>query len=125
MGFARELYSSPRIQVDDDGYGNSGYRVSEIAYEGRKISHLVIVNKFGKEAFRWDLNCPQQHQSPQPTKDKKTILTDYCKTLTDGGANREEVVKFFKYFEKKCDTWSGNMDVQKLWTRWLQPKSVA
>lgn len=60
-----ELYSSPRIEVKDDGYGCTGYKVSEIAYDdNRKITHLVIVNRFGKEIARWDTNTRQQRQAP-------------------------------------------------------------
>ena len=52
-----ELYSAPRITIPDDGYKCSGYKVSEIQYdERRRIIHLVIVNKFGKEVFRWSSN---------------------------------------------------------------------
>lgn len=52
-----ELYSAPRITIPDDGYKCSGYKVSEIQYDDRRrITHLVIVNKFGKEAFRLSSN---------------------------------------------------------------------
>lgn len=54
-GFGVELYTAPKIVIPDDGYGNSGYKVSEIDYnEYREITHLVIVNRFNKEVFRWD-----------------------------------------------------------------------
>ena len=48
-----ELYSAPDILIPDDGYGNKGYKVSEIEYnEHREICHLVIVNRCGKEVYR-------------------------------------------------------------------------
>lgn len=60
-----ELYSSPKIEVQDDGYGCTGYKVSEIAYDdNRKITHLVIVNRFGWEMARWDANARQPKQVP-------------------------------------------------------------
>jgi hypothetical protein len=41
-----ELYSSPKIRVEDDGYGNKGYRVSEIDYNSNreiiKITNEII-----------------------------------------------------------------------------------
>lgn len=62
-----ELYSSPRIEIQDDGYGCTGYKVSEIAYdENRKITHLVITNRFGKEIASWDTNTGQSRQPQQP-----------------------------------------------------------
>lgn len=123
-----ELYSAPRIQLEDDGYNNTGYKVSEIAYEGRKITHLVIVNRFGKEAFRWDINGNNSVSQPSPVltpqKDKKTLLTEFCQTQMTGGANRDELGKFYKYYEPKCNGWKGNMDLQTLWEKWQTPKAA-
>lgn len=52
-----ELYSAPYITIPDDGHKCTGYKVSEIQYdEKRRITHLVIVNKLGEEAFKWSLN---------------------------------------------------------------------
>jgi hypothetical protein len=51
----------------DDKFGNSGYTVSEITInEQRQITHLVLVNRFGKEAFRWDKGKGAQKTAPQP-----------------------------------------------------------
>lgn len=123
-----ELYSAPRIQLDDDGYGNSGYKVSEITYEGRKISHLVIVNRFGKEAFRWDINADNSTSKPSPVltpiKDKRTLLTEFCQAQITNGANRDELGKFYKYYEPKCNDWKGNMNLQSLWDKWQTPKAA-
>jgi hypothetical protein len=123
-----ELYSAPRIQLEDDGYNNTGYKVSEIAYEGRKITHLVIVNRFGKEAFRWDINGNNSVSQPSPVltpqKDKKTLLTEFCQTQMTSGANRDELGKFYKYYEPKCNGWKGNMDLQTLWEKWQTPKAA-
>lgn len=56
-GFGTELYTSPRIVVEDDGYGNSGYKVSKIQYnDNREIIQLTIVNRFNKEVFNWSIN---------------------------------------------------------------------
>ena len=74
-----ELYSSPKIVLDDDGYGNTGYRVSEILYDSeRNITHLVLVNRFGKEVFRWDEGQrPQVTQVPQrAVATPQTVQTD-------------------------------------------------
>lgn len=61
-----ELYSSPKIEIKDDGYGCTGYKVSEIAYDdNRKITHLVILNRFGREMVRWDANTGQPRQPQQ------------------------------------------------------------
>lgn len=128
-----ELYSSPRIQVPDDGYGNSGYKVAEIDYnEQRDITHLVIVNRFDKEVFRWDNNQSRSKQSQSsqqtttPTNNTATILqslrdsanAEYYKE----GTNQDELRKFVTFYTGKIekDGWTGNyFDFDKLFTSWM------
>lgn len=141
FGFARELYTAPRIIVDDDGYGNSGYRVSEIEYDfARNISHLKIVNKFGKEVFNWyksqgdtsylSLITPKAQQSQQPQQnntqpqpqqeqvqgDKQQILTAFCAQKQKQGERRDELGKFYNYYMVK--SFKGDFQVEKLWNMW-------
>lgn len=134
-GFARELYTTPKIVVDDDGYGCSGYKVSEINYDSnRNITHLVIANRFNKEVFRWEKGSTEQSTQYKPksytqttqtdlewkdeTKDNLTVLTDYCRERTEAGEDREELGKFFRYWSKK--EFKGQMNVEKLWNLWKQ-----
>lgn len=136
-----ELYSSPKIQIDDDGYGNTGYKVTEINYDSnRNISHLVISNRFNKEVYRWDNNTAVQptqfkQQVTNNTQEdlewkeekpnNKTILTEYCSQLTANGFPREQVGNFFRYYEKKSSTWAGKFDVERLWTNWINKSKTA
>lgn len=136
-----ELYSSPKIQIDDDGYGNTGYKVTEINYDSnRNITHLVIANRFNKEVFRWDNNTAVQptqfkQQVTNNTQEdlewkeekpnNKTILTEYCSQLTANGFPREQVGNFFRYYEKKSSTWAGKFDVERLWTNWINNAKTA
>lgn len=136
-----ELYSSPKIQIDDDGYGNTGYKVTEINYDSnRNITHLVISNRFNKEVFRWDNNTAVQptqfkqqvtnntQEDLEWKEDKpnnKTILTEYCSQLTANGFPREQVGNFFRYYEKKSGTWAGKFDVERLWTNWINNAKTA
>lgn len=133
-GYAVELYSSPKITVDDDGYGNTGYKVSEIEYdENRKITHLVLVNRFGKEVYRWNKNeISQPKHKPQiqqtnkdlewkdKTTDNLSVLTEYCSQVVTNGSDRSEVGKFFRFYKDKCDSWRGKFDCEKLWNVWKQ-----
>lgn len=134
-GYATELYTAPKIEIADDGYGNTGYKVSEINYdENRKITHLVIVNRFGKEAFRWDRDAieqPTQFKKPyqqtqqndlelkDETKDNLKVLTEYCAQLTANGYNRTEVGKYFRFYKDKCNTWKGVFDCERLFKNWI------
>lgn len=134
-GFGVELYTSPKIVIPDDGYGNIGYKVSEIEYnEEREIIHLVIVNRFNKEVFRWDIGnvTPIVKTTPKTVindeslewtddkttiKDNRTLLTEFCASKKmEEGINKDELIKFYNYYSKK--EFKGVMDVSKLWNRW-------
>lgn len=137
-----ELYSTPRIQIEDDKYGNTGYKVSEIEYDdSRNITHLVIVNRFGKEVYRWNNNAVTQPTHFKPTvqaytqtqqdelewkeekKDNATLLAEFCKSKTEAGENRDELGKFYRYWSKK--EFKGQMNVERLWTNWLSRATAA
>ena len=140
-GYARELYTAPKIVVDDDGYGCSGYKVSEINYDGnRKIIHLVLVNRFGKEVFRWDEGQrPQVVQTTQrAVAAPQTVQTDaldyvvetemdilkrfYKSKFRTMSPEEQKVFTEFKDFYKakiEKSGWKGNtFDVDNLWLRW-------
>ena len=143
-----ELYSSPKITIDDDGYGNTGYKVSEIEYdENRKITHLVIVNRFGKQAYSWNkmekMVMTQQQPIPQhftsniqttdkrleweddiPSKDNMSVLTEYCTQQKNSGADKNQLKRFFDFYSTKANGWKGKFDVDGLWQRWNN-KSIA
>ena len=145
-----ELYSAPRILVPDDGYGNSGYKVSEVLYnEHREITHLVIVNKFNKEVFRWDIDNHTQGQTLSAPKvqtqsktestssvpqDKRIYVDDSRKgiiqSITDRaskeslkeGVNHKELQKFVDFYVNKIksDGWKGTFNFDTLYSRWLE-----
>lgn len=130
----QELYTSPKINIPDDGYKCSGYKVSEIQYnDQRKITHLVITDRFGKEKFRWDKDeivptasnnissLPKQNSNNsadiiQSIKDSANI--EYYKE----GTNRNELRRFVDFYVKKVerDGWKGNrFDFDKLFASWM------
>lgn len=134
-----ELYSSPKIQVPDDGYGNSGYRVLDIQYnEHREICGLVIVNRFGKEVYRMDeqkttiSNQPVAvAQQPSPSASAKELSEkEYkIKTLIDSanresakeGTNQFELKKFVDFYTQKIerDGWQGDFRFDVLFASWI------
>lgn len=142
-----ELYSSPRIEVQDDGYGCTGYKVSEIAYDdNRKITHLVITNRYGREMARWDANTgqprqpqqlvqapiqqPQYVQQPQPVQpqpvqyDKADIIENIKANArveaSLPNANVGMLKKFVEYYINRINNrgWTGNFDFNDKWQRW-------
>lgn len=134
-----ELYTAPDIVLPDDGYNNSGYKVSEIDYdENRNIIHLVITNRFGKELFRWDIGnvTPIVKTTPktvindhkddeliwkpdEPIKDNKTLLTEFCASKKmEEGTNKDELLRFYNYYSRK--EFKGLMNVERLWSKWTE-----
>lgn len=138
-----ELYSSPKIVLDDDGYGNTGYRVSEILYDGeRNITHLVLVNKFGKEVFRWDegqrpqvahtAQVPQRAQAPQNVQtdaldyvvetEMDKLKKFYLSNVRSMSPEEQKIFTEFKdYYKNKIEKsgWKGNnFSPDNLWLRW-------
>lgn len=137
-----ELYSAPDIILPDDGYGNKGYKVSEIEYnDNRQITHLVITNRFGKEMFRWGKDKTTSQPAPQPqieykddelmwkpetennvvipkTKTPVETLIDWYNSIEHTPA----VNRFYNYYMGKINTgnWKGEMKVEQLWERWTK-----
>ena len=129
-----ELYTSPRIEITDDGYGNSGYKVSDIEYnENREIIHLVITNWFGKEMYRWDIGKPISQPTTHPTstevkKENPVSNLDafifFCKQ-TKTTDNEKELTKFYNYYKDKANNWKGIFLPEQMWQRWNTPKPQA
>lgn len=131
-----ELYSSPKIVLDDDGYGNTGYRVSEILYDGeRNITHLVLVNRFGKEVFRWDEGQrPQVAQRAVAPQNAQTDALDYVvetemdklkrfymsNVRTMGKEEQKVFTEFKDFYKNKIEKsgWKGEFNVENLYKRW-------
>lgn len=134
-----ELYTSPRIQIPDDGHGNSGYKVSEIQYnQQREICGLVIVNRFGKEVYRMNQEKQKSTVSNQPVavaqqpsvsakepseKERKIkTLRDAANSIYNKeGTNQAELKKFVEYYTKiiKEKGWKNEFDFEKLFGRWM------
>lgn len=135
-----ELYSAPKISVPDDGFGNSGYKVAEILYnDHREITHLVIVNRFGKEVFRWDADKQVQSQAstatmPAPKATTKKSTTDdnrdeIIQSIKDNankvyrieGTNKEQLRRFVDFYVVKIEKegWKGTFNFDTLFKRWM------
>ena len=111
-----ELYSSPSIYLDDDGYGNYGYKVSDIQYDdNRKIIALTIVNKFGQVAYTY----PQQmnNNSENNTVPNSALLREFCTVRKNCGEDLTNLTKFFNFYKDKVDGFA-KCNPQSLWNKW-------
>jgi hypothetical protein len=128
-----ELYSSPTIKVDNDGYGNKGYRVSEIGYNSnREINHLVIINRFGQEVYR--MSNKQKEHNKQPLNNTSTetssnnieiiqSIKDFANNEYSKDKSKKAILeKFVSYYSKKINegSWSGKFDCDYLFKCWQQ-----
>lgn len=107
-----ELYSAPDILLPDDGYGNKGYKVSEIAYnDNREIIHLVLVNRFNKEVYRWsqEQNAYQScglYQTEQHYTNTDSSQMNKLQARFQGESSAEDRLKEF------CDSIKDSTNVQ-------------
>lgn len=122
----QELYSAPRIVWDDDGYGNTGYKVSHIEYDSnRNIITLQIVNRWGKEAFKWSKGTEIPHATQKPVNEPKTSNMDILKTFYEQNKrnteiNVDELTKFKDFYKTRMDNWKGVFNPSVMFERWMQ-----
>lgn len=126
-----ELYTAPRITIPDDGYGNTGYIVSEIKYnDHREICHLVIVNRFGKEVYRMNPENMVQEAKPicKPIQscDNRDAVIQSIKDAANkewcrDGVNRTELQKFVDFYIRKVENngWTGEFKFDSLFASWM------
>ena len=123
FGYGRELYSIPKIVINDDGYGNH-LKVSEVSWdENRNCIHITLVNKFGKVMYTWSKDAELQpaEEKIQMTahKDNLTILRDFCSNKkVEEGIDLGELTRFFNFYKDTVNNWDNKVMPDKLWTRW-------
>lgn len=120
-----ELYTGPSIYLEDDGYGNRGYKVQSITYnEHREITSLVIANRWGKEVFSWSTNTnvqptPITAQNSPKTANNAEILKNYCSEIKEQVADKQELKKFYEFYFPKMENWTNAVNPSVLWSKWL------
>ena len=139
-GIGRELYSGPRIKITcpDNYYKDErltmSFYVKCIQYEGKRITAITVADRFDNVVFDWDYNNGLKAQKkpvesvktekgtpPQQTTQNPVLegLKAFCGQLK-GSADKDELLRFYKFYETKAHNWRGTMDYQTLWGRWCQ-----
>jgi len=118
----QDLYTVPRIEVEDDGYGCK-WKVGEVSWdENRNCTHITLTNKFGKVMFTWD----KDKETKPVQKEKKSncdILKEFCgEKKREEGIDKDELLRFWNYYCPKMDGWDNTVQPDKLWKRWLETK---
>lgn len=143
------LYSSPeiRIKCPDSYYYNDKmtmtFSVKEIDYIGKKISRLVIVDRFNNVVFDWSANnalTPTNKTNITPNTVEKNNTTENAPTNTNTNTvekykqelkefvvnnhtekNETQIKKFYTYYLNILNEkgWTGKMDINKLFNNWM------
>lgn len=124
-----ELYTAPKIIVDDNGYGCSGYKVGAIEYnDNREITHLEITDRFGNVTYTFPANSAEKKKPQQKTEEKQETdeerrirqLQEWFKEAQrKPNINKTELVKFKDHYKEKAATFKyRNYDCEKLWGIW-------
>ena len=143
------LYTAPRIKIDcPDKYylKNNGqekmtmtFRVAHIAYKGKQITELKIVDRFDNVVFDWEINQPsvatvntsnpsrqRVHSNTATQMSNEEKLKAFCE-MQRGNYEDEDLNKFYGFYmsEDKNDksksiaaNWKGAFNPDVLWQRW-------
>ena len=119
----QDLYTIPRITVTDDGYG-CRYSVGEVDWdENRNCTHITLVNKFGKVVYTWSKDATVKEATKEEPKCNCEVLKEFCsKKKVEEGVDKDDLLRFYQFYENKCLNWEGKFDVSKLFERWKQTK---
>lgn len=147
------LYTAPDIKIKcpDNYYYEDKmtmkFTVAEIDYKDKKISKLVIVDRFNNVVFNWTEGEVKPYKAEVVvTKDEiiaqsNKVMTEQAKKLnnpetlksnlkafvvnTHNEENEEEIKKFYNFYYEKCDTWNGIMNIPVLWNSWWSKRKIA
>lgn len=135
-GIGRELYATPKLKIScpDSYYWNDKmnmtFTVKSIEWNDNTLMDLVIVDRFGKTVYDYknggtSIFNGQDNTSmrvPQaPTEfDNFPALKEFCsKKKMEEGINKDELLRFFNFYEKKCAEWKKyKVDWEKKWGSW-------
>lgn len=123
----QDLYTIPRIVVDDDGYGCK-WHVGEVEWnDKRECTHITLLNKFGNKMYEWNKEDVVVQQSIQMKKDNVTILKEFCASKkVEEGVDVDDLLRFYKFWLPKVEEgWKGAFKVDRLWSSWVEKRRVA
>ncbi len=130
-GIGRELYSGPRIKIrnlPDTYYSNDRltmtFTVKKITYVGKKISSLVLVDRYGKEVYNY--NGGEEPKEEKTSRKNTDILRDFCsgKKLEEG-IDKADLKRFYDFYYEKVDAWDNVLKPEIIWERWQTTKRAA
>lgn len=134
-GIGRELYSCPKIKVKglpDSYYYNDKltmtFSVKSITYVDKKIASLVIVDRFGKEVYRY--GGEEEHKpvakSQEEHKANSEILRDFCSgKKNEEGTDQDDLLRFYKWYCGRVDEYSNTLKPEIIWEKWCSTRKTS
>lgn len=124
------LYHTPKVKINcpDNYYYNDKmtmtFSVKEIEWDEKKtLKSLVIVDKFGKEVYNYGEGGKVQEEKPKDERSNLEILKTYCGAMKNQeGIDKDELLKFYNYYEPLMSEWRMKVKPESLWNKWLQSK---
>lgn len=131
-GIGRELYSGPKIKVQnlpDSYYYNDKltmtFSVKSITYLDKKIASIILVDRYGKEVYRYNGEETKPVESKQNTDNKPNseILRDFCsEKKREEGVDQEDLLRFFKWYKDRVDEYTNTLKPEIIWEKWQGTK---
>lgn len=128
-GIGRELYQTPKVRINcpDSYYYNDRmtmtFLVKEIEWEGKTLKNLVIIDKYGKEVYNYGEGGKVHEEKPKDERSNLEILKTYCGAMKNQeGTDKDELLKFYNYYEPLMSEWRMKVKPESLWNKWLQSK---
>lgn len=123
----QDLYTIPKINVDDDGHGCK-WHVGEVKWnDKRECTYIRLENRFGKTMYAWGKDdsdsVPEPSERVQMAKTKPDILKSFCTAKkTEEGTDVDDLLRFYNFYMKKIEGWDGPFKPEVLYDRWCKTK---
>lgn len=135
------LYSSPKIKLKNlpESYYMGEkltmvFAVDKIEYEGKKISCLVIVDRWGHKVFDWSKGdtafgretpkdmADMYVNNPPKVVTNEDILVEFCRKKKEEGWDKADLKSFYEYWNKRLDKWTGSFQPDLLFKKHIERK---
>lgn len=129
----QDLYTIPKINVEDDGYG-CRWSVGKVEWnDKRECTFIQLVNKFGKVMYTWSKDKGELKEAPKKAdiqmtahKDNLTKLREFCKErIAEEPEWKDDIIRFGKFYASRVENWDGELMVDKLYASWVNNRKAA